>query len=160
MYYATVCRFGLNISKIFNAREWSFPDAICRHTEARRNAFLSCCSRLISWKTILQPDSPAFPLSHFNMVDLRPFAHELTLFSLTKMWWVWDGKPPTCCLCSSLEGATQIEDLTKNTDAIYIFLGNWTWHCWFPETMLWKLVAISSKYREVEVKGIHREMNK
>lgn len=68
--------------------------------------------------------------------------------------------PHRWCFCSSTEGATQIEDLTRKADAIYIFLGNWTWHCWFPETMLWKWVAISSKYREVEVKGIHREINK
>lgn len=69
------------------------------------------------------------------------------------------GKPHRWCMCSSLEAATQMQDLTKNIDAICIFLGNWTWHCWFSETMLKKLVAISSKYREAEMKGIHREKN-
>lgn len=115
---------------------------------------------------VSRPETPHSPTSH-----LSPFPISVW-FSCGHLFISWlfsplprsdedgMGKPHRWCFCSSLEGATQIQDLTKNADAICIFLGNWTWHCWFSETMFWKWVAISSKYREVEVKGIHREKNK
>lgn len=107
------------------------------------------------------PICPPFPFQHGSVVPIySSTASFLPYQEVVSMGWEPPTPIPRWCLCSSLEGATQIEDLTKKADAIYIFRGNWTWHCWFPETMLWKSVAISSKYREVEVKGIHRDIKK
>lgn len=151
--------------------------------QAMRNALFSCCSLLkdlllsehLSCMLLLSephsgrassPKTFPSPASHHS-----PFPILAQWFSCAHLFSGYSppspksdedgmGKPHRWYLCSSLEGATHIQDQTKNADLICIFLGNWTWRYWFPETMLWKLVTISTKYREVEVKGIHREKDK
>lgn len=50
-----LCGLGSNISKIFNAREWSFPDATRKATGKQwKMLFFSWCSLSVSWKATFE----------------------------------------------------------------------------------------------------------
>lgn len=150
---------------------------LAKTRQAMRDALLSCCSLLkdlflscnYCWvRPILVglavlipspnqlPFIPPFPFKHSGSVV--PTYSVPTLLPHQEVMRM-GGENPTDGVCDP-HWKRPHKDQTKNADSICIFLGNWTWHYWFPEAMLWKLVTISSKYREVEVKGIHSEKDK
>ena len=55
-----LCGFGSNISKIFNTREWSFPDATRKDTGKQwKMLFFSWWSLSISWKATFEGSVPS-----------------------------------------------------------------------------------------------------
>lgn len=95
LFQGPMCGFGLNISKIFSAREWSFPDATCRHMETRRNAFfllLLTFNFLKDYPPVWLPNIPVFSFQHGWVVPIYSLADSfLSYQDGMRMGW----EPPT-----------------------------------------------------------------